>query len=549
MNRRQMIAAAAAAASAAWPFAHSQRAAAQLAGNAFIVSGFPAGGMGDLLSRPLSEKLRGSYAANVLVDNRVGAGGRLAAEYVKRANPDGLTILQIPASIMTLYPHIYKSLNYDPLLDFVPVSALCTYVYSFTASAALPAEIRTVADFVTWARANPKQSSYGIPAAGSALHLRRHDAPARDRHGVHRRALSRRRAAAHRHAGRRHPGELQRAGRSAAACAQRQAALPRREQRADDRRSCRTCRHSSSRASRTSRCRNGWAGFFRRARRMDVVQKLNLGVRDGLQSPEMVASLANSGLQPRYTTPEEFARLVKQDYDRWGADRESHRLHRRGLSGMFRMKLTGAQALVRVLAAEQVAFRVRHRRRQARAAAACDRARAGHPLRRRAARGRRPDDGGGGLSPAPAAWRWRSARWGPGGLNLAVRRRRRLQQQSRRAADHHQPASRRRLSARRHVHGPGHARRVQAADQVERGRARPAPHAGARAPRVSRGARAAGPGRFTSTFRRTCWPRSATSPTTSSTCRRDAIAPSTVRARRRRRSPPRPSCCGRRAGR
>ena len=110
MNRRQMMAAAAAA-SAAWPLAHMERAAAQLAGNAFIVSGFPAGGMGDLLSRPLSEKLRGSYAANVLVDHRVGAGGRLAAEFVKRANPDGLTILQIPASIMTLYPHTYKSLE------------------------------------------------------------------------------------------------------------------------------------------------------------------------------------------------------------------------------------------------------------------------------------------------------------------------------------------------------------------------------------------------------------------------------------------------------
>jgi hypothetical protein len=64
MNRRQMIAAASAA-SAAWPLAVVERAAAQLAGNAFIVSGFPAGGMGDLLSRPLSERLRGSYAANV----------------------------------------------------------------------------------------------------------------------------------------------------------------------------------------------------------------------------------------------------------------------------------------------------------------------------------------------------------------------------------------------------------------------------------------------------------------------------------------------------
>jgi tripartite-type tricarboxylate transporter receptor subunit TctC len=92
-------------------------------------------------------------------------------EFVKRARPDGLTILQIPASIMTLYPHIYKNLAYNPLTDFAPVTTTATYVYSFTASSALPATVRTVADFVAWARANPTISSYGIPAAGSSLHF------------------------------------------------------------------------------------------------------------------------------------------------------------------------------------------------------------------------------------------------------------------------------------------------------------------------------------------------------------------------------------------
>ena len=54
-------------------------------GNAFIISGFPAGGMGDFVARPLAEKLRGKYAPNVLVESKVGAGGRIAVEYVKRA--------------------------------------------------------------------------------------------------------------------------------------------------------------------------------------------------------------------------------------------------------------------------------------------------------------------------------------------------------------------------------------------------------------------------------------------------------------------------------
>jgi tripartite-type tricarboxylate transporter receptor subunit TctC len=98
--------------------------------------GLPPGGMGDMVARPLAEKLRGKYAESLLLDSRPGAGGRIAAEYVKRAAPDGKTILQIPGSIMALYPHIYSKLPFDPVADFIPVSTLCTYVYSFTAGPA-----------------------------------------------------------------------------------------------------------------------------------------------------------------------------------------------------------------------------------------------------------------------------------------------------------------------------------------------------------------------------------------------------------------------------
>src|SRR6478735_8248347 len=168
ISRRRVIAGLAAAGA---PLSRVERAIAQLTGNAFIISGFPAGGMGDLVSRPLADKMRGTYAGNVLVESKVGAGGRLATEFVKRANPDGLTILQIPSSIMVLYPHIYKNLAYDPFTDFTPVTSTVTYVFSFTASAALPPSVQTVANYVTWAKANPNISSYGIPAAGSALHF------------------------------------------------------------------------------------------------------------------------------------------------------------------------------------------------------------------------------------------------------------------------------------------------------------------------------------------------------------------------------------------
>jgi tripartite-type tricarboxylate transporter receptor subunit TctC len=315
MSRRRLITAGAIG-GITGAFACLDRAASQISGNAFIVSGFPAGGMGDLISRPLAERLRGRYATNVLVESKVGAGGRLAAEFVKRANPDGRTVLQIPASIMTLYPHIYKSLNYDPLTDFVPVTTTATYTYSFTASAALPDEIRTVADFVRWARANPGKSSYGIPATGSALHFA--GMMLKRATGIEFTAIPYRGGA---------PlltdmlagtipvsfnviGEVAphvRAGRLrslAVTSPQRSPFLPDVPTMVEQ--------------GFTEIALQEWLGWFLPARTpIEIAKRLNELVREGLQAPDFVASLANGALQPRYTTPEEFATVLKQDHDRW----------------------------------------------------------------------------------------------------------------------------------------------------------------------------------------------------------------------------------------
>ena len=169
--------------------------------------------------------MRGSYAANVLVESKVGAGGRIAVEFVKRAKPDGLTILQIPASIMTLYPHIYKNLAYNPLTDFAPGDDNCHIPLlvhrEFRASGGR-------AHCGRFRRLGARQSNHLVlwnSRGRLFVALRRNDAAALGRHRVHRSALSRRRAAAYRHACRRDPGQLQRARRSVAAHPQRQAAL------------------------------------------------------------------------------------------------------------------------------------------------------------------------------------------------------------------------------------------------------------------------------------------------------------------------------------
>ncbi len=137
-----------------------------------IWSGFPPGGLGDQVTRPLLERLKGRYPGTLILDSKVGAGGRIAADFVKRAPADGATLLQVPSSIVTLYPHTYaKKLGYDPLVDFVAVTPLAAYTVSMTVGPMVPAEVGTVADFLRWARANPDKANYGIPAAGSAPHF------------------------------------------------------------------------------------------------------------------------------------------------------------------------------------------------------------------------------------------------------------------------------------------------------------------------------------------------------------------------------------------
>jgi tripartite-type tricarboxylate transporter receptor subunit TctC len=168
LNRRHLISAAALAAATLAPLAQAQTAIDK---TARIVVGFPPGGAADAVARLLADQLRGSYAPTVIVDNKAGAGGRLGAMAVKAGDADGSQFLLTPASILTIYPHVYKKLGYDSLNDFTPVSTVATVTFAFSVSSAVPASVKTVADYVAWAKANPKEANYGSPAAGATPHF------------------------------------------------------------------------------------------------------------------------------------------------------------------------------------------------------------------------------------------------------------------------------------------------------------------------------------------------------------------------------------------
>jgi tripartite-type tricarboxylate transporter receptor subunit TctC len=135
-----------------------------------LLVGFPAGGSIDTVARLLVEQMK-DYAPSLIVENRVGAGGRLALDALKRSHPDGATFAISPGDQITLFPHIYRKLSYDPLRDFIPVTAICTFPYVIAVGPMVPQEVRTLSDFADWCRANPQRASFGSAGAGTRQHF------------------------------------------------------------------------------------------------------------------------------------------------------------------------------------------------------------------------------------------------------------------------------------------------------------------------------------------------------------------------------------------
>ena len=138
-----------------------------------IFYGFPAGSAGDICARRVGDKFGGtSYAKNNgVVETKAGAGGRIALEALKMAPADGSALAMGPFSTVSLYPHIYSKLSYDPFKDFVTVGTASMIHHGLAVGPLVPATVKTVKDYLAWAKANPKDASYGSPAAGSTPHF------------------------------------------------------------------------------------------------------------------------------------------------------------------------------------------------------------------------------------------------------------------------------------------------------------------------------------------------------------------------------------------
>jgi len=127
------------------------------------------GGTSDIAARVVADELTRALRRPFVVENRVGGTGRLAAMALKNAAPDGETLLLTPIAVTVIAPLVFKRLDYDPVRDFAPVAQVATYQFAFAVTPGLP--VRTVPEFVRWAKAHPSQANFASPAVGSVPHF------------------------------------------------------------------------------------------------------------------------------------------------------------------------------------------------------------------------------------------------------------------------------------------------------------------------------------------------------------------------------------------
>jgi tripartite-type tricarboxylate transporter receptor subunit TctC len=130
-----------------------------------IIYPFSAGGAGDAVARLVAEQLQKRLARPVVVDNRIGAGGRIGALAVKDAPSDGTVLLFAAASQLTLQPHISTNLGYDPFADLAPVIQAVEFDQALAVASSIP--VHSVAELADWLRANPDKATFGSPGVGT----------------------------------------------------------------------------------------------------------------------------------------------------------------------------------------------------------------------------------------------------------------------------------------------------------------------------------------------------------------------------------------------
>jgi len=133
------------------------------------VVAFAAGDSPDIVARLVADRMTRLWDQQIVVENRVGAGGTIAGAAVANATPDGYTLFHCNIASSAIAPAVYPKLPYDPIRDFAMVSRIATTANALIVHPSLPA--KSVAEFIAYAKAHPGKLSYGSPGVGTSPHL------------------------------------------------------------------------------------------------------------------------------------------------------------------------------------------------------------------------------------------------------------------------------------------------------------------------------------------------------------------------------------------
>ena len=280
-----------------------------------ILVGFAAGGTADLMARVVADKMKDTMGQTVLVENRPGAAGRVAADAVKAAPADGGTIMVMPIGPMAVVPHTTSKLSFDPLKDFAPIGIGSTF--DFAVAVGPQSGTKTWGEFVSWAKANPGKASYATSGSGSLPHF--FGVQLGKEIGVDMVHVAYKGSAAFANdvLGGQIPAaidtvadlsEMHKAGRwriLATSGPQRSTVVP----------DVPTLTELGFKNLETG----GWFGFFAHVNTPPAtVQALNRHLNSALRHPDVIAKLRGVGMEPATSTPDEFKQRLNADYVRWG---------------------------------------------------------------------------------------------------------------------------------------------------------------------------------------------------------------------------------------
>jgi tripartite-type tricarboxylate transporter receptor subunit TctC len=314
MDRRNVLRALFALAAALACAAVSRPVAAQAPAQTIrLIYPFAAGGSGDGMARLIADRISAGLATTTIVENRTGAAGRIGVKAVVAAEPDGTMLLFAPMPVISIYPHSYARLDYDPFRDLEPVSLVAAFEVALAVGPQMPA--KSLAELVAWAKANPSQASYGSPGAGGLGHF--FAVMFATSAGIEPRHVSYRGSAAAMNdlvAGQipfvvvplSDCAELHRSGRVrvlATSGSQRSPLLP----------EVPTFLEAGVPVQGL-----GWYAVYAPAKTpASLIGRLNKVINDALAAPDFKERVLNLGLVPKGSTPSELAAIQKADAERW----------------------------------------------------------------------------------------------------------------------------------------------------------------------------------------------------------------------------------------